>query len=130
MRSTGPRLVAEPVTLVRHDETGIVTQVRVEPAESLFAGHYPDFPIFPGVALVECAHRGVLLAARLRGRRVRLSSVDSAHFRRPVRPGGVIISRLTIEEVDGADWLCSGVLEDGNDRVANLKLRYRAEEES
>ena len=38
-------------------------EVRIDPSEPVFAGHYPDFPIFPGVCVVECVHRSALATA-------------------------------------------------------------------
>ena len=45
-------LVARPQILVA-DAAGFRAQVTVDPAEPVLAGHYPGFPIFPGVCLVE-----------------------------------------------------------------------------
>jgi beta-hydroxyacyl-ACP dehydratase FabZ len=60
--------------------------------EPFFIGHFPDFPVMPGVLIVEAMAQvaGVLVLSQIEDRRnkiVLLASVEEAKFRRPVRPG-------------------------------------------
>jgi beta-hydroxyacyl-ACP dehydratase FabZ len=60
--------------------------------EPFFAGHFPEFPVMPGVLIIEAMAQvaGVLVLKEIadRGSKlVLLASVDSAKFRRPVLPG-------------------------------------------
>jgi UDP-3-O-[3-hydroxymyristoyl] N-acetylglucosamine deacetylase/3-hydroxyacyl-[acyl-carrier-protein] dehydratase len=59
--------------------------------EHFFQGHYPSYPVMPGVLLLEALAQtaGVLLLRRLEhaGRVALLISMDSVKLRRPVRPG-------------------------------------------
>ncbi|MEP7351800.1 MAG: 3-hydroxyacyl-ACP dehydratase FabZ [Acidobacteriota bacterium] len=60
--------------------------------EPFFVGHFPDFPVMPGVLIVEAMAQvaGVLVLSQIPDRAnklVLLVSVDGAKFRRPVRPG-------------------------------------------
>lgn len=59
--------------------------------EPFFAGHFPDFPVMPGVLIVEAMAQvaGVLVLRQLgeRQRGVFLASIEQAKFRRPVVPG-------------------------------------------
>jgi 3-hydroxyacyl-[acyl-carrier-protein] dehydratase len=98
----------------------------LDPAEPLLAGHYPGFPIFPGVCLVECAHRTSLAA--LAGP-ARLAEVESARFLGPVFPGDTVHTETVAEVVDGG-WRCRAQLAaeapdgDGRRKVAVVRLRY------
>src|SRR6266852_9981616 len=60
--------------------------------EPFFIGHFPDYPVMPGVLIVEAMAQvaGVLVLSQVPDRKnklVLLASVEEAKFRRPVRPG-------------------------------------------
>jgi 3-hydroxyacyl-[acyl-carrier-protein] dehydratase len=60
--------------------------------EPFFQGHFPDFPIMPGVLIIEAIAQagGCLLLTEFPDRAERLmlfTGIESARFRRPVVPG-------------------------------------------
>lgn len=60
--------------------------------EPFFTGHFPDFPVMPGVLIVEAMAQvaGVLVLKQIEDRKsklVLLAGVNGAKFRKPVRPG-------------------------------------------
>jgi 3-hydroxyacyl-[acyl-carrier-protein] dehydratase len=60
--------------------------------EPFFQGHFPEFPVMPGVLIVEAMAQvaGVLVLKEIPDRAnklVLLAGVDNAKFRRPVLPG-------------------------------------------
>ena len=60
--------------------------------EPFFNGHFPNFPVMPGVLIVEAMAQvaGVLVLSQIPDREnklVLLASVEEAKFRKPVRPG-------------------------------------------
>jgi 3-hydroxyacyl-[acyl-carrier-protein] dehydratase len=77
--------------IVELEAERIVGIKNVTANEPFFQGHFPDFPVMPGVLIVEAMAQvaGVLVLKSLGGRQkaVFLASIDSAKFRRPVVPG-------------------------------------------
>ncbi len=70
----------------------IVALKNVTINEPYFAGHFPTFPIMPGVLVVEAMAQagGVLLLTEFPDREQKLllfTGIDKAKFRRPVVPG-------------------------------------------
>jgi len=60
--------------------------------EPFFAGHFPNYPVMPGVLIVEAMAQvaGVLVLKQIGDRKkkiVLLATIEEAKFRRPVRPG-------------------------------------------
>lgn len=86
--------------IVEMEEERIVGIKNVTANEHFFQGHYPDYPVMPGVLIVEalaqCA--GVLVLSQIPDRHnkiVLMVSIDEAKFRRPVRPGDQLRLDLT-----------------------------------
>ncbi len=84
-----PMLLVDRIVELEADR--IVGIKNVTANEPFFAGHFPDFPVMPGVLIVEAMAQvaGVLVLRDLGSRQkaVFLASIDSAKFRRPVVPG-------------------------------------------
>ena len=69
--------------------------------EPFFMGHFPDFPVMPGVLIVEAMAQtaGVLVLKSMPDRQnklVLLVAIDYARFRRPVVPGDTLRMEMTI----------------------------------
>ena len=74
------------------EEERIVGIKNVTVNEPFFMGHFPEFPVMPGVLIVEAMAQvaGVLVLKQIPDRKnkvVLLATIEEAKFRRPVRPG-------------------------------------------
>jgi 3-hydroxyacyl-[acyl-carrier-protein] dehydratase len=69
--------------------------------EPFFQGHFPGYPVMPGVLIVEAmAQTGAVLMSKsldvdVAGKTILFMSLDNCRFRNPVRPGDVI--RMHVE---------------------------------
>jgi 3-hydroxyacyl-[acyl-carrier-protein] dehydratase len=82
-------------------KTRIVALKNVTINEPHFAGHFPEYPIMPGVLMVEAIAQagGALLLTEIPDRADKLmvfTSIDSAKFRRPVVPGDQLRIEVTV----------------------------------
>jgi 3-hydroxyacyl-[acyl-carrier-protein] dehydratase len=85
-----PMLMVDRV--IEMGEDSIVGLKNVTVNEPHFTGHFPGFPVMPGVLIIEAmAQVGGILIGKLgphtRGKIMFLASVEEAKFRRPVVPG-------------------------------------------
>jgi 3-hydroxyacyl-[acyl-carrier-protein] dehydratase len=78
--------------------------------EPYFAGHFPDFPVMPGVLIVEALAQtaSVMAAATIPdltvGKLVFFTTVEKARFRQPVRPGDVVKLHVVKNTNKGPLW--------------------------
>jgi len=84
-------------------ERRIVARKYVDPALDVFRGHYPGFPILPGVLQCEAAFQAaaVLIAQNesLEDGKVPVATrLNNVKFRRPVRPGDTL--EIAVEITD------------------------------
>jgi 3-hydroxyacyl-[acyl-carrier-protein] dehydratase len=85
-----PMLMVDRVIEITEDS--IVGIKNVTANEPHFTGHFPGFPVMPGVLIIEAMAQvaGILvakIAPHTRGRIMFLASVEEAKFRKPVVPG-------------------------------------------
>ena len=69
--------------------------------EPFFTGHFPDFPVMPGVLIVEAMAQtaGVQVLSTMPDRHkklVLLVAIENARFRRPVRPGDTLRMEMAV----------------------------------
>jgi 3-hydroxyacyl-[acyl-carrier-protein] dehydratase len=79
-------------SIVELEPERIVGIKNVTANEPFFSGHFPEFPVMPGVLIVEAMAQvaGVLVLNQIEDRQsklVLLATIEQAKFRRPVRPG-------------------------------------------
>src|SRR5437868_14398302 len=87
--------------IVELEAERIVGIKNVTATEPFFSGHFPDFPVMPGVLIVEAMAQtaGVLVLKSIPDREsklVLLVSIENARFRKPVVPGDTLRMEMKI----------------------------------
>jgi len=71
-----------------------------------FQGHFPGFPIFPGVLIIEALAQvgavAVLSMPEHKGKLVLFAGVDKVRFREPVLPGDILRLEVKFTKMRGA----------------------------
>ncbi len=79
--------------------------------EPFFQGHFPDYPIMPGVLVIEAMAQvsGILaFQSGAEGNSVYFMSIEKAKFRKPVVPGDQLIFEVNIIQQRNNVWKFSG----------------------
>lgn len=112
-------VIAGAVRVAREGD-GLVGSVTIEATEPVLSGHFPGFPIFPGVCLIECAHQTILAALPDQT----LCAIERTRFLSPVFPG----DEVTVEITPTPHGLCHAMVlttrKGETIPAAQLKLRY------
>lgn len=86
----------------------IVAELDVKDDLALFKGHFPDYPVLPGVIIMEALAQAAsccLLACDDRAGSIGfLAGIDKAKFREQVRPGDTV--RLEAEIIRNSSRMC------------------------
>jgi 3-hydroxyacyl-[acyl-carrier-protein] dehydratase (EC 4.2.1.-) len=106
----------------------IVSIKNVTINEPFFQGHFPGFPIMPGVLIVEAMAQtwGICVFALnpedAQNKNLFFSGIDNARFRKPVAPGDQLRLELNLIRHRGILWKFKGIATVGKDLVAEAEL--------
>jgi 3-hydroxyacyl-[acyl-carrier-protein] dehydratase len=91
--------------------------------EPFFQGHFPDYPVMPGVLIMEAlAQTGAILMSKsldvdVGGKAIFFMSLDNCRFRAPVRPGDMVRLNVVVTRHRGDIFKFKGEARVG-DKVA------------
>ena len=96
-----PFLLVDRVIDVEFDKR-LVALKNVTTNEPFFVGHFPGFPVMPGVLIIEAIAQAAALLALYgrplgKGEYMMFAGIDNARFRQPVVPGDLL--RVTVEVI-------------------------------
>lgn len=115
--------------VIRTGAEGAATVFDAPVDDPVLAGHYPGFPVLPGVFLIEAADRTVRQWARTHApaaddEDVELVAMERCRFHRPVFPGDRVLSDVSLVD-NAAGLLFKAAVATNRGKVAELRLRYR-----
>jgi 3-hydroxyacyl-[acyl-carrier-protein] dehydratase len=113
--------------VVALDESGLTVSLTLRDDAPCFAGHYPGYPIFPGVFTIEVTHQAARLYCERYfpgGRVVRVG----AQFLAPILPGAVMRCECTCKRLQGGSQIqVQGVCKVAGVTVSKVKLNISRE---
>lgn len=116
--------------VVSLEEDRIVAEKFLSPDLELYKGHYPDYPITPGVILCEAVFQAgaLLIAEKLAGKSLEklgvpvLTRIYGAKFKRPVFPGAIIRLDVRLSEELSSVWVLKGKVLSAGKTVVSVEF--------
>jgi 3-hydroxyacyl-[acyl-carrier-protein] dehydratase len=96
--------------------------------EPFFQGHFPDYPVMPGVLIIEAMAQvgavGVMAGGAHQDKLALFAGIDGVRFRRQVLPGDVLRMEVEIERLKGRAGRGRGRTTVGDERVCEAELMF------
>lgn len=96
--------------------------------EPFFQGHFPEYPVMPGVLILEALAQvgavALLQEENNRGKIGLLAGADGFRFRRQVKPGDVLTLEMQITRLKGTIGKGTGTARVGDEIVAQGELMF------
>lgn len=100
--------------------------------EPFFEGHFPDYPVMPGVLIIEAIAQlaGIVALKRLGSTRAVafLTGIDSARFRDQVFPGDQLLIETRIVKEKAKFHIAAGTAKVGDKTVCEAELMFMLSE--
>ena len=96
--------------------------------EPFFEGHFPDYPVMPGVLIVEAMAQvgavAVMAKEEFRGKLALFAGIDGVRFRRQVKPGDVLRMEVELSRLKGSVGRGKGAATVNGERVCEADLMF------
>jgi 3-hydroxyacyl-[acyl-carrier-protein] dehydratase len=127
-----PFLWVDRIVEIKKDS--ITAEKYIAPDLALFKGHYPGYPLMPGVLIFEAVFQaGAVLMADILARGIQddsaslsnaipvLTRIYNAKFKRQIQPGDTIHIHVAVNEIMGPAWFLKGKV------LVNKKVALKVE---
>ncbi|MFN3283557.1 MAG: 3-hydroxyacyl-ACP dehydratase FabZ [Pseudothermotoga sp.] len=117
-----PMLLIDRV--VEKSDEHVIAMKNVTVSEIFFTGHFPQYPIYPGVLIIEglAQTAGIMLLKPGENLVPLFLGIDEARFRSEVRPGDTLIYDVKLKESKLGVFKVSGVAKVQDKIVATATL--------
>ena len=125
-------LVDKVISLVPNETITAIKNVTIN--EEFFVGHFPNYPVMPGVLIIEAlAQTAGILSFKSMNKTADddtlyfFVGIDNCRFKKPVVPGDVLNLNVSIEKVRGGVWKYNAIatVEDNTCAQADLMCALR-----
>ena len=121
-----PFLMVDKVTKIAGNKVTAVKNVSVN--EPYFQGHFPNHPIMPGVLQLEAIAQvaGILMLRQAEnfGKIAYFMAAESVKWRKPVRPGDVLVIDVELTKSRGKIGKARGVCSVDGDTVSEAEVTF------
>lgn len=110
--------------VIEKSEDHVIAMKNVTASEIFFTGHFPDYPIYPGVLIIEglAQTAGIMLLKPGQNVIPLFLGIDEARFKSEVRPGDTLIYEVKLKESKLGIFKVGGVAKVGEKTVATATL--------
>lgn len=96
--------------------------------EPYFVGHFPGYPVMPGVLIIEALAQvgavAMLSMPELKGKTAFFAGIDKAKFRKKVVPGDVLMLETSIIKVKGPIGIGKAIAYVDGKKVCEAELTF------
>jgi len=80
----------------------LIAEFEIRPDSPWFAGHFPDQPILPGVAILVMATEAIQSFAGRRQQKVRIAGLKRVRFKLPIKPHDPVTVEISRDGAEAA----------------------------